>query len=299
MKLRLCARSLMVSIFFLILVIPGCAGGDETAQSGGGGAVADRADVVQKPQSGAEFASAGDDLSGSPIAQDGFDRKIVKTAELGIRTEDVRRGSERVQEVAARFGGTIISSQTYRSGNSVYADLVISVPSGEFEQTLEELRGLGDEITTDTISGEDVTEEYVDLQSRERNLLAAEQTLLGLYDRADDVQDALSIQRELTGVRGQIEQVQGRIKYLDQRSDFSEISLSIRPVASPPKPPPAWDPALVVARAWTASVAVLQTLATAILSTLVFGWWLIPLLIAGTLWLRRRLRRSSFVPPEP
>jgi hypothetical protein len=299
MKLRLCARSLMVSIFFLILVIPGCAGGDETAHSGGGGAVADRADVVQKPQSGAEFESAGDDLSGSPIAQDGFDRKIVKTAELGIRAEDVRRGSERVQEVAARFGGTIISSQTYRSGNSVYADLVISVPSGEFEQTLEELRGLGDEVTTDTISGEDVTEEYVDLQSRERNLLAAEQTLLGLYDRADDVQDALSIQRELTGVRGQIEQVQGRIKYLDQRSDFSEISLSIRPVASPPKPPPAWDPALVVARAWTASVAVLQTLATAILSTLVFGWWLIPLLIAGTLWLRRRLRRSTFVPPEP
>jgi hypothetical protein len=93
--------------------------------------------------------------------------------------------------------------------------------------------GLGEEVTTDTVSGQDVTEEYVDLQSRERNLLAAEQSLLDLYNRADDVQDALSIQRELTGIKGQIEQVQGRMQYLKQSSDTSQISLSISPVASP------------------------------------------------------------------
>ena len=85
---------------------------------------------------------------------------------------------------------------------------------------------LGEEVTTDTVSGQDVTEEYVDLQSRERNLLAAEQSLLDLYNRARDVQDALSIQRELTGVRGQIEQIQGRMQYLKKSSDSSQISLS-------------------------------------------------------------------------
>jgi hypothetical protein len=155
----------------------------------------------------------------------------------------------------------------------VYTDLVLSVPSERFEDALDELRGLGEEVTTDTVSGQDVTEEYVDLQSRERNLLAAEQSLLDLYNRADDVQDALSIQRELTGIRGQIKQVQGGMQYLKQSSDTSQVSLNITPVASPPKPPPAWDPALLVAKAWTtASLAVLQALAAAILSTLVFGW---------------------------
>jgi hypothetical protein len=178
--------------------------------------------------------------------------------------------------VAAQYGGTIVSSQTYRANNAVYTDLVLSVPSERFEDALDELRGLGEEVTTDTVSGQDVTEEYVDLQSRERNLLAAEQSLLDLYNRADDVQDALSIQRELTGIRGQIEQVQGRMQYLKQSSDTSQVSLSITPVASPPKPPPAWDPALVVAKAWTASLAVLRALAAAILSMLVFGWWIIP-----------------------
>src|SRR5215210_2791571 len=299
MRTRLCMRSLTAGILLLLaLVLPACAGGGgEAAHSDGGAATSDRVDVGQKPGSGAESAAAGSAIPESQVAQDDFDRKIVKTAELGIRAEDVRSGAVSAQQVAARFGGSILSSQTYRADNSVYADLVISVPAGEFEQALDELRGLGEEVTTDTISGEDVTEEYVDLQSRERNLLAAEQTLLDLYDRADDVQDALSIQRELTDVRGQIEQVQGRIQYLKQRSDFSQISLSIRPVASPPKPPPAWDPTLVVARAWSASLAVLETLATAIVSTLVFGWWLVPVLVGGTWWLRRRLRRARFAPP--
>ena len=274
----------MSILFLLILVLPACAGG-------GGAAATDRVDVEQKPESGTEFAATGDNFSGSGIAQD-YNRKIVKTAEIGMRADDVRRD-------AARFGGSIISPQTYRAGNSVYADLLIPVPSGHFEKALDELRGPGEEATTDTISGEDVAEEYVDLQSRERNLLAAEQTLLDLYDRAEDVQDALLVGRELADVRGHIEQVQGRIQYLKQRSDFAQISLSIRPVASPPKPAPAWDPTLVEARAWTASLAVLQTLATAILSTLVFGWWLAPLFLTGAWWLRRRFKRSSFVPPEP
>lgn len=115
------------------------------------------------------------------------------------------------------------------------------------------------------------------------------------------MRDARSIQRELTGVRGHIEQVQGRMQYLKQSSDTSQISLSITPVASPPKPPPAWEPALVVARAWTASLAVLQALGAAILSTLVFGWWVIPPLALGACWLRRRYRRPGLVPqlPEP
>ncbi len=255
-----------------------------------------------KPEPGAQVTAAGDAatrevVSGAGVPQEGFDRKIVKTADLGISSEDVRGGAARAQQVAARFGGTIVSAQTYRAENAVFADLIISVPSDEFEVALEELRGLGEEVTTDTVSGQDVTEEYVDLQSRERNLLAAEQALLDLYARAGNVRDALSIQRELTGLRGQIEQVQGRRQYLEQSSDSARISLSIRPVASPPKPPPAWDPALIVARAWNSSLAVLQGLAAAVISTLVFGWWLIPVLIVGAFWLRRR--RPGFVRRAP
>jgi hypothetical protein len=306
-RIGLGTRSWAAGVLLLLaLVLSSCSRGDDGSQAAGGAAAGDK--VAEEPPRQAVGAvagnvardvAAGEAASAVPIPQDDFGRKIVKTADLGISSEDVRGSAASAQQVAARFSGSIVSSQTYQADNAVYADLILSVPSEQFEDALDELRGLGEEVTTDTVSGQDVTEEYVDLQSRERNLLAAEQALLDLYNRAAHVQDALAIQRELTVVRGEIEQVHGRLQYLEQSSDSARISLSIRPVASPPKPPPAWDPGLIVARAWSASLVVLQTLAAAVLSTLVFGWWLIPGLVLGAFWLRRRLSRPGFVPPAP
>ena len=122
----------------------------------------------------------------------------------------------------------------------------------------------------------------MDLKSRERNLRATEESLLRLYDRAENVEEALSIQRELTTVRGEIELVQGRIKYLDQRSAYSQITLNIQPVDEP-----AATRSLpgTLETSWSRHgmprSAVLQVMATAIISAVVFGWWLAPVLLGG------------------
>jgi uncharacterized protein DUF4349 len=163
-----------------------------------------------------------------------FDRMVVKTAELGVRSRDVRGSAEEARRVAERFGGEVLSSRVYAGSGPVSADLVLSVPSDEFEAALDELRGLGERVTTDTVEGQDVTEEFVDLESRERNLLAAEESLLELYDRAESVEDTLTVERELTDIRGQIEEVQGRIQYLERRTATSEIVLHLEPVATAP-----------------------------------------------------------------
>lgn len=292
------ARFLAASAFVL-LALSGCGGGGESARSGAGEVSAERGagaagSLAESSGSRSDLAQPTADEAGIPEdpAFGDFDRKVVKTANLGIRSEEVRRNAARAQQVAASFGGSVLSSQVYRGDDSVTAELELSVPAEEFETVLDELRGLGEEVTTDSVSGQDVTEEYVDLKSRERNLLAAEESLLRLYDRAEDVEDALSIQRELTGVRGEIELVQGRIKYLDQRTAYSRITLNIQPVKSPP-PEPSWDPGGVVARAWDASLGVLQAIATAMISAVVFGWWLAPVLVGGFVWWRRRNRGST------
>lgn len=85
-----------------------------------------------RTQSSTGLAEPAGGVIGAQIEMDDFDRKVVKTAELGIRAEDVRRGAATAQEVVALFGGSIISSQIYRADDSAYADLVISVPSREF-----------------------------------------------------------------------------------------------------------------------------------------------------------------------
>ena len=297
------AKSLGASALVLLVLALAACGSGET-KSGGEGVY-----PAREPAGVDSAAGSGPDLTQSsegavsvtedPAALGDFGRKIVKTADLGLRSEEVRQSAARAQQVAATAGGTVLSSQVYRSDDSVTADLVLSLPSEEFERVLDELRSLGEKVTTDSISGQDVTEEYVDLKSRERNLRATEESLLRLYEKAGNVEEALSIQRELTGIRGEIELIEGRIKYLDQRSAYSQITLNIQPVTSPPPPKPTWDPVEVVERAWDASLNVLQVMATAIISAVVFGWWLAPVLIGGLLWWRRRNRGSRPAATEP
>lgn len=281
------AAAVAVVLFCMASMLSSCGRGEA---AGSGGAVSSGGRAAEP---GVELAVTEPGEAGDLGSRRVSERKIVKTAELGIRADDVREVAARAERVAAGFGGSVSSSRTFRGDGSVHAEMVLSVPASEFEAALEELRGLGEEIKTDSVSGEDVTEEFVDLRSRERNLLAAEESLLRLYDRAEDVEDALSIQRELTDVRGQVEEVQGRIQYLEEVTASASISLNIEPVAPPPTDPPVWDPALVAARAWNASLGVLQGLASAVIFVLVFGWWLLPALAAAVWGWRHGLGRPG------
>lgn len=279
-----------------IFAAQGGGGGAQSAGGAGGesGGTEEARDLPSSaaPEEGLSSSAGSGESSASGAGDGDFDRKIIKTAELGIRSRDVRGSAADAQQVASRFGGSVLSSRVGRDGGSVTADLVLSVPSSEFQEALDELRGLGVEVTTDSVSGEDVTEEFVDLESRERNLLAAEESLIRLYEESESVNDTLRVQRELTTVRGEIEQVQGRIKYLKQRTDSSQINLNIRR-AGDAASKIGWDPSGIAARAWNASLAVLQTAATALISVLVFSWWLAPVFVVGFAWRRRRRRGSG------
>jgi hypothetical protein len=293
------------ALVLLVMVLVACGSIEKKPDEVGGSAGRETADTSSQAdtvsQAGSELAQPTKGVAGTtedPATLEDFGRKVVKTADLGLRSEEVRNSAAQAQQLAANAGGTVLSSQVYRNGESVTAQLVLSVPSEEFERVLDQLRGLGKKVTTDSISGQDVTEEYVDLKSRERNLEATEGSLLRLYDRAQNVEEALSIQRELTTVRGEIELVQGRIKYLDQHTAYSQITLDIQPV-TPPPPEPSWNPGSIAARAWQASLGVLQAVATALISAVAFGWWLVPLLVGGLLWWRRRNRGSRPPATEP
>ena len=286
-----CRAGAAGALLLLILLLQGC-GGESGSQAGAGGAA--QAPSMKEDAGGVEMAAVQEPVQEPGQVTEGvFDRMVVKTAELGVRSGDVRGSAEEARRVAGRFGGEVLSSRVYAGSGPVSADLVLSVPSGGFEAALDELRGLGERVTTDTVEGQDVTEEFVDLESRERNLLAAEESLLALYDRAESVEDTLTVERELTDIRGQIEEVQGRIQYLERRTATSEIVLHLEPVATAPPERP-WSPSSVAARAWDASLGVLQAAATALISAVVFCWWLVPPLAVGALlWRRGRVTGAS------
>ncbi len=269
-------------------------GGVETTGQTTGGTGGDTAGRQRAPvQSGAAAAPAASQH------RQGFDRLVIRTGTLTLRVSDVAKGVTSVQQIASKYRGYVSNGSTREERRPAIADITITIPSESFDQAFSELRGLG-KLVSDSAQSQDVTEEYVDLRSRQRNLEATQKRLLTLLNRASTVGEVLNVQRELTTVQGQFEEIKGRLQYLGNRTTMSTITVSLRPVLPPaakptPKPIPRWSAFEVAERAWLASLRMLQGVATAVISVVVFGWWLIPILLVGLLlWMRRGGTRRGF-----
>jgi hypothetical protein len=159
---------------------------------------------------------------------------------------------DRATQIVGDAGGYIVSSrvwsQPYYDGkNYKYATITIGIPVQEFEHTLSRLRGLSVQVLDETASGEDVTNQFVDLQSQLNNLEATQQRIKSFLDGAKTVDEALRINQELANVEAQIEQIKGQMNYLKDRSAYSTITINFEPelpeqTPTPTPTPNPWNP---------------------------------------------------------
>jgi len=227
------------------------------------------------------------------------ERMVIRRAELRVVVEDTRQAISRVEAIAVEKGGYLQQSKVWKSGEDLEARLVIMVPAEKFEETLTALREIALDILSESVSGQDVTEEYVDLSARLRNLVATEKELRELLrvvrERSGKAEDILAVYNELSRIRGEIERVKGRMQYLEQMSAFSTITVSITPsVLAKPISPPGWHPSHTFWRASRALVRAFQALVNAVIWVVVF---LMPILLVVSspfglifwLWRKRRI----------
>jgi Domain of unknown function (DUF4349) len=152
---------------------------------------------------------------------------VIKTADLEVQVERDGFGGamEEATVVADRYGGFVVSS-SIRGQNVRTGSLVIRVPAENFDPALGDLRGLGT-VRQQSIRGEDVGQEFVDLEARLRNLRAQETVLLRLMDRAATISDTIRVQNVLQGVQLDVERIEGRLRYLEDRTSLSTIAVSL------------------------------------------------------------------------
>lgn len=152
---------------------------------------------------------------------------IIKTAELGIRVRSYDRASDEAVSIVKSSGGYVTdTSASSDQGIPTEGTMTLRVPVDKFENTLTRLAKLGT-VTSRSITGDDVTGEAVDLDSRLRNLRAEERQYLEIMNRAKRIPDVVTVTNELARVRGDIEEAQGRLKYLKSSAAMSTINLSI------------------------------------------------------------------------
>lgn len=263
-----------------------------------GGAGADGAgEVAQDDSAGDREDATGDEAAAprpGPLPTTGaFGDRVIKEGTISVRVDpgDFDRAFAEVVARAQALGGDVVaSSSSMDDDGRVRGSLTVRVPVRSYEDLLT---GIGDvgEITDRSITSQDVTAEFTDLESRLRHLRAQESFYLGLLDQAETVQDAIAVQQQLDDVTGQIEQITGRLAVLEDRTSFSTLTVRLTEAPAGEAVGEASEEPTGFAAYWATAQEVLVNVLGALLVSVFFA---APFVVLGLLgWLLWRVVRTT------
>jgi hypothetical protein len=167
-------------------------------------------------------------------ASQAIDRKIIRNANVTVEVPTPTDIQRRILSIAESHGGFVVTSEMTRQNAAdntkptMTVNLVVRVPALQFERAMEEIRATGSRVVQEKVTGEDVTEEYIDLEARIRNQRALEAQFLEIMKRAGKIEDALDVQREIADVRTEIERLEGRKRFLENQTTLSTINVTLQ-----------------------------------------------------------------------
>jgi hypothetical protein len=212
-------KLVLVSVLLAGSSLGGCALAAKEAPSGGASAAV-----------GAPTAAA----DGSQAKLPSTGRKVIRNATLSIEVDSPVAVQTKVSGIVERLGGYVASSardaqadEGERKAGRV--ELSLRVPSARLEEALREIKRFGKGAESEQIGSNDVTDEYIDLGARITNQRRLEEQLAKILAQASDVDGAMKVHRELTGVRTEIDRLEGRKQFLETESSLSTLALSLRP----------------------------------------------------------------------
>ncbi len=279
-------------LLVLALVLVGCGGSGINSAPAPSYDASEAMPAAEMPPMAFSEQSAGDmrfapdtmpnDGSGA-IPAAATQQLIIKNGDLALRVEDVFAATAAVSTLASEAGGFVVSSSNSGLEQDLRAYITIRVPAERFEPTLTQLEALAVRVLSRSVSGSDVTEEFVDLEARLRNLEATRDRLLDMLNKATRVQDALDVNLALSDVQGQIEQIQGRMRFLSESAALSTINVALEPVpVTPVLAADGWQP-IQVARAalrdllsfgqWLGNGLIVLVVWSPVWALLAFGGW--------------------------
>ena len=164
------------------------------------------------------------------------DKMVIKDAEIEVLVQSTDVAIAQVNQLTADYDGYIISTQTWYENGFKHATLRLGIPSSSFETVLNQLRDLGLKVIQESASGQDVSNEYVDLQSKLTNLEATAARVREFLNDAKTIEETLTVSAQLAELEAQIEQVKGQMRYYEGRSAYSTVTVNLVPQHPTPTP---------------------------------------------------------------
>ena len=165
-----------------------------------------------------------------------LDRKLIKTANLHFETESLNGTSDRVHAALKIHKGYIVSEKEYTSYGRENVQIDMKVPSRNFESLMSDVSEGVNQFESKDITATDVTEEFIDLEARIKTKKEVEKQFVGLLEKAQSIGEVMEVEKQIGIVREDIEAAEGRLKYLENNTSYSTVSLTFfRLVDAPSK----------------------------------------------------------------
>lgn len=233
----------------------------------------------------------------------GTDPLIVRSGQMNLEVKVLDDAVVAAERAVTAAGGYVAASQRQGDDESAGAMVTFRIPVERWESTLAALRKVGAKVLLEQTGSEEVTSQVVDLGARLVNLRATESALQAIMAKATKIPDILEVQAQLTGVRGEIEQLTAQKQSLEEQAALATLTVgfSLPPVVAVTQVQEGWDPASEVDRAAATLVGLAQGAANA---AIWFGIVLLPLalvlgVLVGAAWLIARRARRHPAPPAP
>lgn len=284
---RLFSTFLMFGVLFA-----GCAASEPRMAS------FDMAAEESAPAFEADRAFDGDVAGGSGESQldlpDQAERLIIRSGTLSLVVENPEASADDIAAAVAELGGWVVESniRTVSSSSGTKRGTVnVRVPAERFDEALERFKADAIEITSESVSGQDVTEEFVDLNARLRTQQATQERVRSFLDDADTVEEALEVNRELARLDEEIERLTARIQFLSQSAAFSSIRIELTADEDvQPIEVGRWRPQGTALRAVESLIGFLQGLVDFLIQFVIL-WLPVLLVLFVALWLISRTVR--------
>lgn len=221
-----------------------------------------------------------------PTSQD--NRLVIRDTTMSLVVQDVAGAIKIIQQKAESLSGYLVDSHLSKPEESASGSISVRVPEDKLSDALDTFRKAGLRVVDEQVSGQDVTDQYVDLDARLATLNKTKAKFEDILDRATQIQDLLNVQRELVNLQAQIDSVKGQQQFLSQSAKLSKITvyLSTDEFSLPYSPKESWRPNVVFKLAVRSLVANLRNIGTALIWILVYTpiWGT----IAGLVWIFRK-----------
>lgn len=222
------------------------------------------------------------------------EQRIIKTGTLRMVVGDILATIEEITSQVSAVGGFVENSSMSEDRSGKKAGwITVRVPVDRFDATVSHIRDLAELVRDESVQGQDVTEQYTDLEARLRNAKEQEEAYLAILAQAKSVEDILKVQRELGNIRSQIESYEGRLKYLQNRTSYSTINVTLETEPDVQIPTKEFKLVNVVKEAVQALVSAFQWILTALVWVVIVGLSLL-LSVGLVLWLLVIIIRRIF-----